>query len=200
MFDPASSEIWLDYADRSYVTARLLWFMGFWIECPVNGHRAIELFLKAYLVSKGENVERGDRAWGHKLRELGKVCEGYSAQFGDSAVSRRLEFFERYFDFVRYPSDPGSPSDGSLVWFSFDANVLPLDELVAFIRPRIETDDRAWRKSYLCELAHGEQSKNSYQKRALEDSNGLLSQIVCTETNETVVPFSMDFRYDLPGC
>ena len=135
MFDPGSAVNWLRYADSSYVATRLLWFTGFWMEAPVSAHRTLELYLKAFLVSHGEEIRPGSRAWGHALGALGTVCNRHASEFADLAVVRRLDFYQRYFEFVRYPSDPGSPDDGSLVWFSFDSNIEPLDELTAFIRP-----------------------------------------------------------------
>lgn len=115
MVDPRSVAVWLRYADRSYVATRLLWFTGLRLEAPVSAHRTIELYLKAFLVSHGEEIRRGSKAWGHTLGDLGNVCSRYSSEFADQAVVRRLAFFQRYFDFVRYPTDTGGPDDGSLV-------------------------------------------------------------------------------------
>lgn len=53
MFGNDYSDVWLSYADNSYIISRLLWFTGFMLECPVNVHRTIELYLKAFLVGQG---------------------------------------------------------------------------------------------------------------------------------------------------
>ena len=142
--DPLSPLVWTDRADDSYVASRLLWFTRLYIESPVQAHRTIELYLKAYLVSKREEVKHGSRAWGHRLSHLREVCEDHSPDFGGPALSRRLAYFERYFDFVRYPSASG-PSDGSLVWLSYQETIEPLDEIIAFLRPRIQLADQEWR-------------------------------------------------------
>lgn len=200
MLDPTSPVIWLHYADQSYVATRLLWFAGLWHEAPVNAHRTLELYLKAVLVSHGEQVRRGSRAWGHALSHLGTVCTEYASDFANDDVVRRLAFFQRYFDFVRYPSDPGSPDDESLVWFSFDSNIRPLDELTAFIRPRIHLDHAAWLSSSVHEIVNSDTPTLGYQRRALTDSNDVLAIIDCLKTASVIVPFDQDFDYDFPGC
>lgn len=198
MFDPTSAIFWLGYADESYVATRMLWFTGLQIEAPVNAHRTVELYLKAYLVSAGEVAKPGSKAWGHRLGSLGDICGCYSSEFSEEAVARRLRYFERYFDFVRYPSEPGSPEDGSLVWFGFDQNIAPLDELVAFIRPRISLSDSEWSKSKLNELHSSESPDRGYQKRALTDCNSHLDLIICIDTNDSNVSFDDSFCYDRP--
>ena len=200
MFDPSSAAIWLHYADSSYAATRLLWFIGLWMDAPVSAHRAIELYLKAFLVSHGEEIRPGSRAWGHVLVDLGNVCNRYASEFADQAVVRRLAFFQRYFDFVRYPSEPGSPDDGSLVWFSFDSNVQPLDQLTAFIRPRIQLDDADWLDSLIHRTVNSDSPGTGYQRRALTDSNQSLAIIDCSKTESVIVPFDEEFDYDLPGC
>ena len=200
MFDPSSAVIWLHYADSSYAATRLLWFTGLWMEAPVSAHRTIELYLKAFLVSNGEEIRPRSPGWGHVLGDLGYTCNRYESEFSDQAVVRRLSFFQRYFDFVRYPSEPGSPDDGSLVWFSFDSNIQPLDELIAFIRPRIQLADADWLDSLIHQTIASESPRTAYQRRALTDSNQSLATIDCTTTESVVVPFDGAFDYDLPGC
>ena len=200
MFDPTSPDIWLGYADQSYVATRLLWFSGLLIDSPIHAHRTLELYLKAYLVGAGEGVRPGSKSWGHRLGELGKVCGGYCSDFLEEAVVRRLVFFDRYFNFVRYPNEPGSPKDGSLIWFSFDSNIAPLDELVAFIRPRTNLLDSVWSESTLNKLALSQAPESGYQKRALTDSNTHLPLILCDKTTFSDVPFDNTFSYDKPGC
>lgn len=192
--------MWLGYADDSYVATRLLWFTGCNIESSVNAQRTLELYLKAYLVSKGEEVKIGARSWGHSLTKLGKVCSGYSNDFLADDVMRRLKFFERYFEFVRYPNDPGSPDDGSLIWLSFDSIVFPLDELVSFVRPRIDLTADDWKRSGLAILADSRDPESSFRKRALTDSNKLLTLILCKKTGSIETRFSTDFSYDKAGC
>lgn len=200
MFDPTSAVIWLHYADSSYTATRLLWFTGLWMEAPVSAHRTIELYLKAFLVSHGEEIRPRSRAWGHVLGDLGQTCNRYASEFGDQAIVRRLGFFQRYFDFVRYPSEPGSPDDGSLVWFSFDSNIQPLDELIAFIRPRIQLADTDWLDSLIHQTITSDSPQTGYQRRALSDGNHSLATINCTTTESVVVPFDEGFSYDMPGC
>src|SRR3546814_2735528 len=118
MLYPTCPDVWRGYADYSYVASRLLWFTGNTTEASVNAHRTVELYLKAYLVGTGEGVRLQSRSWGHKLGKLGDVCAEHSSDFSEIAVARRLAFFERYFEFVRYPSEPGSPTDGSLIWLA----------------------------------------------------------------------------------
>ena len=200
MFNPGSAEVWLNYADRSYVATRLLWFTGLWLDAAVSAHRTVELFLKAFLVSHGEQIRPGSPTWGHALGDLGTACSHYESGFADQAVARRLAFLQRYFDFVRYPSEPGSPDDGSLVWFSFDSNIQPLDELTAFIRPRIQLDDADWLTSTRHEIVTSDSPNTGNQRRALTDSNLRLSIIDCSKTEPVIVSFDDDFNYDLPGC
>ena len=200
MLDPTSAIIWLHYADQSYVATRLLWFTGLWHEAPVSAHRTLELYLKAVLVSHGEEIRRGSRAWGHTLSHLGTVCSEYVSDFAGDNVVRRLAFFQRYFDFVRYPSDPGSPDDGSLVWFSFDSNIRPLDELTAFIRPRIQLADAEWLSSSVHDIVNSDTPGLGYQRRALSDCNDVLTLIDCLKTESVIVPFDGGFDYDFPGC
>lgn len=117
---------WLRYADNSYIATRLLWFTGFMIETPVYAHRTIELYLKSFLLGHGIKVEKGSPAWGHRIGSLCKEAAKHDESFSNQELERRVTFFERYFDYVRYPS-MSSPEDGSYNWYSFDSNILPLD-------------------------------------------------------------------------
>lgn len=200
MLDPNSPEVWLGYADESYLAARLLWFTGLQIGASVQAHRTLELYLKAYLVSAGEEVTPGSNSWGHALDKLRKVCGSHCSDFFDEPVARRLKFFDRYFEFVRYPSEPGSPEDDSLTWFGFDSNVAPMDELVAFIRPRIILPDSSWSISQLNQLKSSSSPEREFQTRALSDCNTHLDQILCDVTNRSSVSFDHTFNYDKPGC
>lgn len=199
MFNKSDPVCWLHYADNSYVASRLLWFTGFLLESPVNAHRALELYLKAFLISRGLEAKPRSPVWGHKLAALGDAASSVDASFGQDHIRRRLQFFERYFDFVRYPSDVGSPDDGSLTWFSFDANIMPLDESVAFIRPRIMIAEKQWHRS----TVHGLLSEGSdypHQRRALTDSNAHLQLIDCVRSGEPAIVFDNSFAFDRPGC
>jgi len=200
MFDPTSAFFWVRYADRSYVATRLLWFTGLQDEATVSAHRTIELYLKAFLVSYGEPVKPRANAWGHSLATLGVVSEQYSPEFARREVKRRLAFLQRYFDYVRYPSDQCAPSDGSGTWFCFDANIIPMDELTAFIRPRIRLETHDWQQSEIRTILSLDSPQFGYQKRALTDANEMLPIINCSETAMADVPFSESFEYDLPGC
>ncbi len=64
MFGTDNTVIWVWYADRSYLISRLSWFTGVMLDAPVSCHRALELYLKAFLVSRGEAVANEKTAWG----------------------------------------------------------------------------------------------------------------------------------------
>jgi hypothetical protein len=190
----------LFYADNSYVASRLLWLVRLQLtESPVSAHRTLELYLKAFLVSYGAPVQPGSPAWGHRLDALGEACRDYCEDFGIEAVRRRLSYFQRYFDFVRYPSDDRMPTDGSGIWFATEAVLFPLDELVAFIRPRVRLTPDLWAKSPLSSLRDAS-PETGYQNRALLDGNRHLEQILCTSTAGTTVAFDPGFHFDRPGC
>lgn len=80
MFGTDLQEAWVDYADRSYLITRLIWFAGFMIDASVNSHRTIELYLKGFLVSQDEVAAKGRVAWGHDLVGLAKCCADSSKQ------------------------------------------------------------------------------------------------------------------------
>ena len=199
MFGKAEPVTWLHYADNSYIATRLLWFTRLELDSAVYGHRTIELYLKAFLVSRGVGVKPGSPAWGHELAALGEAAAGYDRAFARDDVARRLHFFERYFDYVRYPGDVVAPDDGSLTWFAFDANITPLDELVAFVRPRIRLGDEDWRNSLIHKLL-GSVAGNGYQRKALTDANLQVGIIDCATSGDPDVTFDPSFRYDRPGC
>ena len=197
MFDPTDARSWLNYGDRSYLATRLLWFVGFRLDVPVQAHRTIELYLKALLVSFGRRIVRGN-VWGHDLGVLYAECvAGYPA-FANPDVERRLRFLNRYFEYVRYPSEPGSPEDGSLVWFSFEANVEILDQLVAYVRPRVQLPEAAWAESKLTSAAKADAA--SFEHRALSDDNAELKTILCRRSSDAHVAFPAEFRFDQPSC
>ena len=198
MFGRTDPNVWLHYADNSYVSSRLLFFTGFMLEAPVGAHRTLELYLKTLLVARGVEVRPGSPAWGHRLSQLGTVAAEVDASFGQEPLQRRLHFFERYFDYVRYPNDDG-PEDGSLVWFSFDANIAPLDEAVAFIRPRIPFPEEAWRSSAISRLL-AESEPQTQQHRALLDGNDHINLIACEATGAPGLTFREEFSFDKPGC
>jgi hypothetical protein len=126
------------------------------MEAPVSAHRTVELFLKAYLVSKGEVV-------GKELLE-------------------------------------GKLRDGSLIWFGADSSIVPLDEIVAFIRPRVIISDMDWEKSQLNHIFNATGSRWGFQKKALIDFNRHINEILCSTTTATEVEFDNSFQLDLPGC
>jgi hypothetical protein len=201
MFGTNNLEAWLFYADGSYVATRLLWFMNFMFQAPVNSHRTIELYLKTYLVSKGKIIKKGKQAWGHDLQQLARACTSHNEDFTDTALLRRISFFQRYHDLVRYPSEiEGKLEDGSLIWFGFDSAILPLDEVVAFIRPRIPLTNQAWTNSRLNTLYRNNEPEWSYQRKALIDHNSHIHEIICESTNNVRINFDPRFSLDLPGC
>ena len=147
MLDPGSAASWVNYADRNYTASRLLWFCGLQMDAPVLAHRSLELYLKAYLVGEGEEIASSSDAWGHWIEKLGRVCEPYSVDFTLEAVRQRLAYFDRYFEFVRYPTGVNASEDDEQTWKSFEAGIQPLDELTAFIRPRVRLTSCEWRES-----------------------------------------------------
>lgn len=199
MFGNDYSEIWLSYADKSYIATRLLWFTGFMIEAPVNAHRTIELYLKAFLVGEGIGVKKGSPAWGHRIGDLCHEAAILDSSFTNSDLERRIRFFERYFDYVRYPSEQGSPDDGSLTWFSFESNILPLDEVVAFIRPRVTIKDD-WSSTEINRMLSKRESAHPHQIRAIEDSNEFLEIINTDKTYQSSIKFGDKFEFDKSGC
>jgi hypothetical protein len=170
------------------------------LDAPVSCHRAIELYLKAFLVSQGEEVAKGKVAWGHDLKRLSESCAQHKKDFADPEFTRRVGFFQRYFDFVRYPSELDRSDGQGMIWFSIDSCILPIDELVAFIRPRIELTEDEWRESDLNRLNTTTDKEKDFQRRALIDSNDHLDMILCSRTNASMVTFSPEFTFDLPGC
>lgn len=201
MIEPDSAESWVFYADNSYIVTRLLWFTGFSMEPPVSAHRTIELFLKAYLVSKRDVVQKGQPAWGHEISKLLTRCATYDEAFSVTPLTRRVGFFQRYFDVVRYPTSiEGKLKNGSLIWFGPDSSILPLDEVIAFLRPRIVLPDSAWQKSQLTFIYCSTDPRWEFQKRALIDSNKHIEKLVCSMTNSSEIKFDESFNVDLPGC
>ena len=95
MFGKDNAYAWLCYADNSYIASRLLWFTGFMLETPVQGHRTLELYLKTFLISRGVEVKPGSAAWGHELVALGKAAADFDQAFAADDVHRRLRYFER---------------------------------------------------------------------------------------------------------
>ncbi len=201
MVGTESPEGWLYYADGSYLSTRLLWFTHFMSEAPVHSHRTIELYLKTYLISKGVTVKKGQMSGGHDLQQLTNECTAFDKGFSDSQVSRRIVFYQRYHDLVRYPSEIGGKLNaGSLIWCSFDSAIYPLDELVAFIRPRVQLSETQWESSRINTLSKDGRPEWAFQRRALQDTNAHLSQILCSSTQKMQVEFDQKFKLDLPGC
>jgi hypothetical protein len=197
MSDGSETAAWLYYADGSYVSTRMLWFTGLTLDSSIFGHRTLELYMKGFLVSVGAEVKPSSSAWGHDLGALGKAGREYNREFGGEDVMRRLCFFDRYFNYIRYPGGAMSPDDGSLTWFAFDANIGPLDELVAFIRPRIRLCDEEWGHSLIRQILCG---ADGYKRKALRDKNPHIGTIDCATSGDPPVIFDPSFPYDRPGC
>jgi HEPN domain-containing protein len=199
VFGPDIPSVWLNYADRSYVAARLLWFTGLQLDAPVQAHRAIELLLKACLVANGVPVEPRTRAWGHDLGHLWAVCLETDAVTPSEEMNRRVKFFNDYFDYVRYPTSLEERTDGRAIWFAFDKNISPLDEVFAYLRPRIKAV--LGQPSFLEDLMSIDGlAERVYLKRALTDSNDSLSVIIGIDQLEACDVFSSSFSADHPGC
>lgn len=200
MYDPSLTNVWLDYADRSYIATRLLWLCNFIFDAPVNAHRTIELYLKSYLVSKGEMVRKGSPSWGHELDSLKRQCEEYNNSFSNDEFTRRVRYFQRYFDFVRYPTDiKDEYKDDSIIWFGIDAMPV-IDEIIAFIRPRIYLSGDDWSRTWLNLIYTAKPEKHKMQYRALVDQNKHIEIITCNGSSEPNFEFNKDFNLDFPGC
>lgn len=169
-------------------------------EASVLAHRTVELYLKAYLAGKGVPIQPGSEGWGHRLTQLNEACSVQSSDFSIEEFSRRVGFFDRYFELVRYPSELDALKDGQMIWFSFDANIQPLDEIVAFVRPRVEMTPDEWSATKICSVVNGPSKRYGYQQDALRDHNDHIDVIACSESSESTVPFDGSFSYDLPGC
>ncbi|MBI4473596.1 MAG: HEPN domain-containing protein [Acidobacteria bacterium] len=191
---------WIVYADGSYIATRLLWFTSRQLDSAVLAHHTVELYLKAFLVSNGVSIRPGSEGWGHGLIKLNEACCNYSTEFSSRAISRRVSFFDRYFELVRYPSKLDSLKDGQMIWFSFDANIQPLDEVVAFVRPRVRMTTEDWESTEMFSILSDSSDRRQYQHRALLDQNPLIKVINCRESGGSSVPFNENFSYDLPGC
>ena len=200
MFGKDYSDIWMYYADNSYIATRLLWFTGFMLEAPVNSHRTIELYLKAYLVGQKIGVTKGSGAWGHNLSSLCQKAAQLDSSFDNEDLKRRVTFFQRYFDYVRYPTEQVGQNDGSGTWFSFDSNILPLDEVVAYIRPRIKLNENNWASTPIYSLLSDRSKAQPHQLRAIKDGNDLLETINTEKTWQSSVRFNRCFEFDRPGC
>jgi hypothetical protein len=200
VLDPRDPMTWLTYADEAYLATRLLWFTRLWWQAPVMAHRCLELYLKAYLASRGVRIARGTSAWGHRLANLRDTCATQSRDFARRHLARRLDYFDRYFEFMRYPRDLPAPADGSGIWLAFEAVVAPLDELVAYIRPRTKLTRADWKTTYLFQLRSGSLPEHAIQRKALRQQNPYVDTIVCLHTNRVGVHFDKRFHYDRPGC
>jgi hypothetical protein len=200
MYDPDDAFSWVVYGDGSYIATRLLWFTSRQLEASVLCHRTVELYLKAYLASKGAPIKPGSESWGHDLVKLREACCAYSTDFSLEAFSRRVGFFNRYFKLVRYPSKLDALGDGQMIWLSFDANIQPLDEIVAFVRPRVEMIAEQWRATEIFSILNDSSEFHGYQQKALRDHNDHIDAIACSESGAPAVQFNACFSYDLPGC
>lgn len=200
MYDTDDAHSWIIYGDGSYIASRMLWFTSRQLEASVLSQRTIELYLKAYLASKGIGIRPGSEGWGHKLTKLNEACCVYSPHFSLEAFSRRVGFFDRYFELVRYPSKLDALKDGQMIWFSFDSIIQPLDEIVAFVRPRVEMTPEQWKATEIFSLLKSASDRYLCQLKALQDHNNHIDVIACTQSGEPMIQFNEGFSYDLPGC
>ena len=200
MYDPDEAHSWIVYGDGTYIATRMLWFTSRQLEASILSHRTVELYLKAYLASIGIPIEHGSEGWGHKLTKLNEACSAGSTDFSFEAFSRRVGFLDRYFEFVRYPSKLDTLKDGQGISFSFDANIQPLDEIVAYVRPRVEMAPEQWKSTEISSVLNGPSDRYGYQQKALRDHNNHIDVIACSESGAPIVQFKECFSYDLPGC
>jgi len=117
MYAPEEAHSWIVYADGSYIATRMLWFVSCQLESSILAQRTVELYLKAYLRSKGVAIRPGSEGWGHRLMMLNEACSVHSLDFSVKSFSRRVGFFDRYFELVRYPSNLDGLRNG-LLFFS----------------------------------------------------------------------------------
>jgi hypothetical protein len=87
-----------------------------------------------------------------------------------------------------------------MIWFGPDSSIMPLDEVVAFIRPRVIIPDIDWKNSQLSFIFNASEPQWALQRKALTDSNRHINKIMCSTTTATEVEFDSSFRVDLPGC
>lgn len=197
MLDPKYSSAWLWYADRAYVATRVLWVARFLLDTPVHSHRTIELYLKAFLVAKGQEV-RQSKIWGHDLDNLRQHAAAVDDSLDVPELNRRVAYFQRYFDLVRYPTDlEGKLEGGQTIRFAFDANIHALDQVVAYVRSRIPRDEPNIDELY---SLHQKESLDSLQVRALHDTNSYLNYALADVPAPPGQVFDTDFHFDLPGC
>lgn len=87
-----------------------------------------------------------------------------------------------------------------MIWFAFDANIQPLDEIVAFVRPRVEMTPEQWTATVIFSVLNGSTDRYGYQQKALRDHTDHIDVIACSESGKPAVQFHESFSYDLPGC
>jgi hypothetical protein len=87
-----------------------------------------------------------------------------------------------------------------MIWFSFDVNIQSLDEIVAFVRPRVEMTSEQWKATEIFSVLNSSSDRHRYQQKALRDHNDHIDVIACRESGQPAVHFNERFSYDLPGC
>ncbi len=86
-----------------------------------------------------------------------------------------------------------------MIWLGIDA--LPvIDEVVAFIRPRIELTEESWKHTWINGIYFEKPAMHEMQHKALVDQNKYIDTITCKISLEPIIEFSTDFDLDLPGC
>lgn len=108
---------WLEWADQDYVAARVLLRYGaymLWFPAIFLGHRALEKYLKAVLVSYGKKIgmkKQGGDAWGHNLECLAGKCKDVIPLTCDtSSILASPDFLSclakcsDYYGQIRYPA------------------------------------------------------------------------------------------------
>lgn len=188
MFHPSVTEYWLLYADNSYISSRLLHFSALQVDSSVEGHRSIELYLKAFAHSRGHQIKMNSPFWGHDIASLYKSCVDKSSLNCNRALEDRIAYFQRYFELLRYPTELEKARSGNwYIWISGGPQVFNiLDEIVAFIRPRLSLSAAAWESSVVHRVRGNDRT---YRRRAISDSNPHLDTIDCLATHESVVEF-----------
>ena len=73
---------------------------------------------------------------------------------------------------------------------TFDANIQPLDEIVAFVRPRVRMTAKDWEATEMFSILNDSSDRYGYQRRALQYQNAHLDLIDCRESGESSVPFN----------
>ncbi|MEN8373938.1 MAG: hypothetical protein ABFS34_00660 [Gemmatimonadota bacterium] len=177
---------WLAYADEAYLAARLLWFTGIPIESALSAHRALERYFKGYLTASGVRMEGEVGAWGRNLDTMRSVAAAFDETFREESVRARTRGLQALYRELKEPRKGAGEGDVRLSWARV---IVPTDDLVAFLRPRVRLDPSAWARTPLNLERHRDGRPNPFRRRALSQHNPHLDTILCTETGRPPLAF-----------